>query len=508
MAIRVTCSSCDKSYSVDDALRGKKIRCRECKEVFAVPAGAAPASPRRNEEDISERRPVPAGRRDEDDEDDLDEDDRPRNRRRRAEEDDDDDTPRNRRRRVEDDDEDERPRRKKKAKSSVPLALIIGGGVGLIVLIGAVVAVILILRGGGNNPVAQGKPAPNPGKPQAQAPMQPQAQPPGPVGVDDLGEKVLPANGAPNDAPLRHPKGIPLYKLSDLRIGAGRGPGSNLTVHYERVAGEEPGLGPTLIIRTPDGNEHPTIGGFGPFQGKRKAGDIVVSLGFRSGVPKDVEVYLVHMDRRWEGDGFRPRFKVSNSVVLGTMGRPVQYAREWTPEEAAKINDPPPEAPRINANSNVGENTEFIGHTAGLLPPMRYADLAKRPVIGILFRTGTREPDKNNAPKVKVKCLTQLDPAYDKRQPRYNLEAVFAKPGYAVGGLNVKTKEVVTAVQVIFMKLKPDGTLDPADKYTSNWVGHPEESDKEGTLTGNGRKVIGTFVKNFGAVYAVALVLE
>ena len=217
-----------------------------------------------------------------------------------------------------------------------------------------------------------------------------------------------------------------------------------------------------------------------------------------------MEVYFVQTDRRWEDEGFRPRFKVSNSVVIGVMGRPIQFAREWKPEERAKLNDPPPVAPTMNANGNVGEDTNFVGHTMGLLPPMRYADPAKRPVIGVLYSVGEGEPDKGQ----KVKCLAHLGPMYDKRQPRYNQQAVFAKPGYAVGALNVKTKKIVTAVQVVFMKQKPDGTMDPTDSYTSKWLGHPEEADKEGKIGGEGRKVIGMHLKHFGAVYAVGLVLD
>jgi len=316
---------------------------------------------------------------------------------------------------------------------------------------------------------------------------------------DLVGEKVLPANKAPSDAPLRPIKGTPLYKLTDLRVG-----GTQLTVHYERVAGEEGGTGPTLVLRTPDGSEIATIGGFGPFQGKKKSGDYVVNVRRRGGLPKNLEVYLVHRDRRWEGEGFTPRFKVSNSAVAGEMGRPPQFAREWTAEEAAKLKNPPPAAPAVNAHKNVGEDTDFVGHTMGRLPPQRYADPDRRPVLGVLYRVGENEPDRG----MKVKCLIHLTPAYDARQARYGQEALFAKAGYAVGGLNVKTRKIITAVQVVFMKQKPDGTLDPDDSYTSKWLGHPDEGEKEGKVSGNGRKVIGMHLKHFGAVYAVALVLE
>ena len=321
---------------------------------------------------------------------------------------------------------------------------------------------------------------------------------------------MLSADQAPDDAPLRPLKGIPVYKLSNLRIGnPGPGPSPKLTVHYERISGEERGTGPTLVIRTPDGNERSALGGFGPFQGKRKADDIVVDLGFRGGpgggqAPKNLEVYFVQRDRRWEDEGFHPKFKVSNSVVLGEMGRPLQLARQWTPDEEAKLNDPPPAAPAVNANNNVGEDTDFVGHTMGLLPGLRYADPDKRPVVGMLYRLG----EGKGSDDVKVKCLVHLTPAYDARQPRFGQQAVLAKAGYAVGGLNLRTNKIVTAVQVVFMKQKPDGSLDPADSYTSKWLGEPGESDEEGQLMSEGRKVIGLNQKNFGALHAVALVLE
>src|ERR1019366_10730068 len=38
MVIRVTCPSCENRFNVDDDLRGKKVRCRECKETVTVPS--------------------------------------------------------------------------------------------------------------------------------------------------------------------------------------------------------------------------------------------------------------------------------------------------------------------------------------------------------------------------------------------------------------------------------------------------------------------------------------
>ncbi len=326
----------------------------------------------------------------------------------------------------------------------------------------------------------------------------------------ELGEEVLPVDKAPDDAPLRPIKGIPIYKLTNLRIGnPGPGPGAKLMVQYERIAGEERGTGPSLVMRTADGNERTATGALGPFQGKNKSGDYIVNLGFSGapgggGAPKDLEVYLIHTDRRWEGENFRPKFKISNSAVIGKMDRPLQLAREWKPEEAEKLNNPPPMAPEVNAHANVGEDTDFVGNTMGRLPALRYADPAKRPVIGVLYRLGQGEAEKGK----KIPCLVHLTPAYDARQPRYNQEALFAKPGYAVGGLNLRSNKIVTAVQVVFMKQKPDGTLDTSDSYTSKWLGQPGANDEEGMLNADGRKVIGMHLKHFGVVNAVGLVLE
>ncbi len=51
-----------------------------------------------------------------------------------------------------------------------------------------------------------------------------------------------------------------------------------------------------------------------------------------------------------------------------------------------------------------------------------------------------------------------------------NVIKVIAKPGYAVGGITVKTGLGLDGMQVKFMKIG-DGKLDPKDAYDSDWVG-------------------------------------
>jgi hypothetical protein len=78
----------------------------------------------------------------------------------------------------------------------------------------------------------------------------------------------------------------------------------------------------------------------------------------------------------------------------------------------------------------------------------------------------------------------------------------------STGTVNVKTIGTVTAFQVVYMKIKSDKTLDMKDSYTSDWIGEPGPNDKEATVSGNGRKVVGAHVWYWGLVFAIALVLE
>ncbi|QJX00238.1 hypothetical protein FTUN_7862 [Frigoriglobus tundricola] len=327
--------------------------------------------------------------------------------------------------------------------------------------------------------------------------------------LDPQGEKILDAAGAPNEAPLRSLKELARFKLSNLRFEV-PAPGQQalLKFHYElEKSGEFPW--PTVVVRTADGQQRYVAARLGsralnPLQDK--AGDLAFGLGYVR-IPentKNLEVFLVATDKRWEDENFRPTFKISNSVVIGDLGRPLQLAREWTPEEAKMLNDPPPLSPDPGANRTVGKDTKHVGLVEALTPANRFADPKKRPLVGFYYSLATFEPEKDK----KVGCVSQLSPCYHERQPSYGLKREMAKEGYAVGAVNLKTNPTVTAFQLVYMKIKPDGTLDTKDSYTGEWIGEPGPNDKEGVVTGNGRKVIGANVWHWGRVFALALVLE
>src|SRR5262245_19188679 len=75
MAIRVTCTSCDETFSVSENMRGKKVRCKECDKLVTVPGGKSKADPDADIVEEKKRTKLKAKSRFRDDDLDDDEDD-------------------------------------------------------------------------------------------------------------------------------------------------------------------------------------------------------------------------------------------------------------------------------------------------------------------------------------------------------------------------------------------------------------------------------------------------
>ena len=113
-----------------------------------------------------------------------------------------------------------------------------------------------------------------------------------------------------------------------------------------------------------------------------------------------------------------------------------------------------------------------------------------------------------------------LDPLFDRGTPPSagppmpgfprvpaSAQKVIAREGYAVGGLVVDVDEYVSAVQPVFMRLRPDGKLDPADRYSGPWLGTPA-GKRQQSIDGRGAKVIGIHGRGAAVIDAVGLVFE
>lgn len=150
-------------------------------------------------------------------------------------------------------------------------------------------------------------------------------------------------------------------------------------------------------------------------------------------------------------------------------------------------------------NPNVGKDTAVVGSPNAFR--QRFAE--DRPLLGVDWSDwfwpveGGRED-----------CLAPLTPIYDRAFPDMGRKRAIAKPGYAVGAITAKTKTYVNGIQITFMKLSADGKLDPADSYTSDWLGPHQVGTKETKLGGDGRRVLGLICDQTGALNALGLVME
>lgn len=329
---------------------------------------------------------------------------------------------------------------------------------------------------------------------------------------ETAGESILAADAAPPSAPLRARKADTFYKLSNPRIEARKtntfpppppGSGPLLVIDYERTHERALDGNLTLVVRSGSGKDHPVQ--IGTLQNRAGAISLEAATSFgpfaRPGgsLPTDAEFYLVRTEARY-GAKQNKTFKVSNSVVMGDSRFPVTQARDWTADELKMLAVAPVEAPKPNANPNAGEDTEAVGAVNAF--KQRFAEPGK-PLLGVDW-SDWFWPVQGG----KEECLGPITPIYDRAYPDMGRQRTLAKPGYAVGAVTAKTKTYVNGIQITFMKIKSDGTLDPKDSYTSPWLGPHKVGTKEMKLGGDGRPVIGLVCYQTGALQALGLVME
>jgi hypothetical protein len=159
---------------------------------------------------------------------------------------------------------------------------------------------------------------------------------------------------------------------------------------------------------------------------------------------------------------------------------------------------PPPTGIRpgdpVGAKSGVGRRTEMIGGSGGA--PFELVGLGD-PVVGFDYAVGQWAGKK---------ALARLNPVFQRRNGPASTRVV-AKEGYVVGGLEVDAPEFVSAVRIVFVRLGSDQRPNPADSYSSDWLGEPSGRPAQ-TIQSNGAKVIGVCGRRAAVVDAIGLVLE
>jgi hypothetical protein len=140
-------------------------------------------------------------------------------------------------------------------------------------------------------------------------------------------------------------------------------------------------------------------------------------------------------------------------------------------------------------------DTQTAGGAGGT--PHRSVSSEGKPVLGLSYWMGEWSGQE---------AVAALDPIWDRNAAPAGGKAVLAKEGYAVGGLKVDGKDLVCAVKVVFLRIKPDGTLDRTKSYTSDWLGKPTGQAPK-TVGGTGSKVVGVHGRRGAVLDAVGLVL-
>lgn len=147
-----------------------------------------------------------------------------------------------------------------------------------------------------------------------------------------------------------------------------------------------------------------------------------------------------------------------------------------------------------NVTAVSGRDSPLAGGEGGV--PFRTGDGQGRIVLGFRYAVGSWAGKP---------ALRTLEPLYERAETTRAGEEI-AREGYAVGGLEVATGAYVQGVQIQFLRIKEDGTLDPADGYASDWLG--EESDQVTTLAGGGAPLLGIHGRRAAILDAVGLVLK
>jgi len=140
-------------------------------------------------------------------------------------------------------------------------------------------------------------------------------------------------------------------------------------------------------------------------------------------------------------------------------------------------------------------DTGLVGGSGGF--EFRLVGQAREPLLGLHCRV---IPWQGKSAVMLTRAL------FDRSRAPKIPSIVMAKPDYAVGGMNVEGQDSVTALEIIFMRIKPDGSLDPADSYTT-WIGTPSGQPTK-PLGGTGAPVIGIYGRRGAILDAVGLVMQ
>ena len=341
--------------------------------------------------------------------------------------------------------------------------------------------------------MAKQAPKAEPAQPKIESPaVAPRVEAPAVAYGDQGGEPIAPAVAAPLTE-LRARRDDSFYHLSNLRVTPlGNNPRGKLQIDF-RIVSRGKNRATHIVFHAP--SARPEVVAIGTVLEKDRGSFWVTRDPNRpSGFAEDLECFLVRAESSF-GDPV-PNFLVSNSVRIGDPGPPTR-PRDWTPEEIARLTKETPAGLRENAFPDVGVDSELVGSPRNG-EPLRFVD-AKGHLLGLEYRTGNWNGEA---------CLSALRPVFRLDQPTLHPMSTVAREGYAVSGIEIQSRNNIDAVKLHFRRIRPDGSLDPADSYEGPWAGPTNSAARQTTLGDTGQRVIGVFARIGAVVDGLAIVLE
>ncbi|HWB10380.1 MAG TPA: c-type cytochrome domain-containing protein [Pirellulales bacterium] len=185
------------------------------------------------------------------------------------------------------------------------------------------------------------------------------------------------------------------------------------------------------------------------------------------------------------------------AVSMGFGGKELQILR--IPREGnASLEAPVRFAPRDlfgRENSHIGEDTAFVGGPGG--GATRLVD-----ETSLLYGL-----ECSFAKWMGQPCVQQIVPVFAREKGEKSPTRAVARDGYAVGAAKVFAGQYVHGIQLVFMRVRANGKLNPSDSYTSDVIGSRGRREPR-TITGDGAPIIGVSFRHGLVVDAVALVVD
>lgn len=161
----------------------------------------------------------------------------------------------------------------------------------------------------------------------------------------------------------------------------------------------------------------------------------------------------------------------------------------------------PPKKPIavLDARESASVENELVGGTGGI--PARI-DLHGETMIGVDWQPGEW---------LGTYAISKVFPVAAGDPLNGGCSRVTAPKGYAVGAIKVVAPKYVSSLQLVYMKINEDGSLDPSETKVSKWLGLKPKAKVEAeapTLSGEGKRLVGLHYRKAVVVDAIGILVE